>query len=124
MKTQVECWQALLNGKKLISKEYGVTVYIKDGKLFAADTIGGRASSESFTTPSYWEIYTEPKSKKKYWLWKMKSACSGIYYISTVYYDFYYLDTIGNTKAGTDYFMEKIEVAGLSPIEVEVEDGK
>jgi hypothetical protein len=62
MKTQAECYEALLRGEKLATVSWidGSYVHLVDGFLKNKD--GGRADWD-FGYPSDWELYPEPKKE-------------------------------------------------------------
>lgn len=67
-----------------------------------------------------WHPYTEPKKKKKYWLWNLKDI-DGAWYKTRVYYNDVGLDTSGNDFHSNwdDVKKQKLE---NEYIEIEVED--
>jgi hypothetical protein len=67
MKTQKECYEALLRGEKLV-QEHRYPLYLNQkGKLVFTNEQGNEQGySESFVCPDKYEIYTEPKKRVRY----------------------------------------------------------
>lgn len=69
-------------------------------------------------TEEHWHVYTEPKVKKKYWLWNLKDSTDSWYKSST------YMDEEGRSTKGIQNRNMSTERQKLEKefIEIEVED--
>ena len=77
MKSQAECWAAVINGKQLIDKRKDIVWLSEDGRARTE----GKGPAWYFIDPDDWEIYEEPIL---YYRWK-KITKNGRVYMSAWY---------------------------------------
>lgn len=112
--TTKEAMQALLDGKKVRAKHWdsGLYMYI-NSKEKLVDQCG---ELEVFTCECYYELYEEPKPKKKVWQWRaQRKSMSGTVENNFLVLD--YLMTEEEAKTCTANFENVQKHAG--PFEVE-----
>lgn len=72
MRSQEECWKALIEGKQLINTKYETFFKIENGRLKIRDCKQDEwnDSASSLMISDDYEIYTPPKQKKKYVMYR------------------------------------------------------
>ncbi len=75
MKTQAECWQAVLDGKTLASERWA-DVHLKDGLLV---NNAGKNIGYTFLDPEEWSIKPETKTVTEEQLKEAMTTYSGAY---------------------------------------------
>jgi hypothetical protein len=101
MKSQKEIYEALLSGKKLKYKESNAIIFLGNNGMINGCT------AWSFSMPSDFEIYEEPKPKKRYWIWRLKK---GSWYRPMRYLDDKGRDTSGDKQFSDWDETEKIKI--------------
>jgi hypothetical protein len=75
MKTQMECWQALIDGKELMRTDGNLRYKMIDGKVVFTRSIWDNMeqSVENFDDPPFYSIIEQPDTSKYLYRWVIKS---------------------------------------------------